>query len=106
MSSTPTSDASTSIGIDSPLSIDQEKSLTRGAFQRTQRASTSQDILLFLVAFRILNALSIRTFFQPDEFFQSLEPAWDIAFGKESGAWITWVAGMPAFAKFYALTAC
>ncbi|EAS29217.3 GPI mannosyltransferase 3 [Coccidioides immitis RS] len=50
----------------------------------------SRDILLFLVAFRILNALCVRTFFQPDEFFQSLEPAWQIAFGKESGAWITW----------------
>ncbi|WEW59725.1 glycosylphosphatidylinositol anchor biosynthesis [Emydomyces testavorans] len=50
----------------------------------------SRDILLFLLAFRILNALCVRTFFQPDEFFQSLEPAWQIAFGKESGAWITW----------------
>ena len=46
---------------------------------------------MFLVAFRILNALSVKTFFQPDEFFQSLEPAWEIAFGKDSGAWITWV---------------
>ena len=51
----------------------------------------SQNILLFLIAFRILNALSIKTFFQPDEYFQSLEPAWQIAFGEGSGAWITWV---------------
>lgn len=91
MSSTPTSDASTKIGSDSAISTDEEKSSSKRAFERAQRAVTSQDILLFLVAFRILNALSIRTFFQPDEFYQSLEPAWAIAFGKDSGAWITWV---------------
>ncbi len=59
--------------------------------ESVKQASTSQNILLFLVAFRIINALSVRTFFQPDEYFQSLEPAWEIAFGADSGAWITWV---------------
>lgn len=49
-------------------------------------------VLGVLVALRITNALSIKTFFQPDEYFQSLEPAWQIAFGAESGAWITWVS--------------
>jgi GPI mannosyltransferase 3 len=44
-----------------------------------------------LVCFRIINALCVKTFFQPDEYFQSLEPAWKIAFGSQSGAWITWV---------------
>jgi phosphatidylinositol glycan class B len=44
-----------------------------------------------LLAFRIVNALTIKTFFQPDEYFQALEPAWKIAFGADSGAWITWV---------------
>jgi hypothetical protein len=48
-------------------------------------------VLGLLLALRITNALSIKTFFQPDEYFQSLEPAWQIAFGSESGAWITWV---------------
>ncbi|KAK2882457.1 hypothetical protein FQN49_000349 [Arthroderma sp. PD_2] len=48
------------------------------------------NLFLCLLAFRILNALLVRTFFQPDEFFQSLEPAWEIAFGRNSGAWITW----------------
>jgi hypothetical protein len=48
-------------------------------------------VLGILLALRITNALSIKTFFQPDEYFQSLEPAWQIAFGAESGAWITWV---------------
>ncbi|KAI9854641.1 MAG: glycosylphosphatidylinositol anchor biosynthesis [Vezdaea acicularis] len=47
-------------------------------------------VFAFLIAFRILNALSVRTFFQPDEYFQSLEPARALAFGEDSGAWITW----------------
>lgn len=56
---------------------------------------TSQWLLVFsaLLAFRIVNALTTKTFFQPDEYFQALEPAWRIAFGAESGAWITWVGG-------------
>lgn len=51
------------------------------------------QLLIFgcLLIFRIINAFSIKTFFQPDEYFQSLEPAWDAAFGPESGAWTTWV---------------
>jgi phosphatidylinositol glycan class B len=39
--------------------------------------------------------LTLRTFFQPDEFFQSLEPAWQLAFGDTSNAWITWVNTLP-----------
>ena len=73
------------------MSLDDSKTLRRRAVERVKHAATSQDILLFLVASRILNALSIKTFFQPDEYFQSLEPAWAIAFGANSGAWITWV---------------
>jgi phosphatidylinositol glycan class B len=53
---------------------------------------TPSRILFALVLYRCINALSIRTFFQPDEYFQSLEPAWQIAFGKDAGAWITWVS--------------
>ncbi|KAK5653101.1 hypothetical protein OQA88_9199 [Cercophora sp. LCS_1] len=48
------------------------------------------DILSVLLVFRFINALSVRTFFQPDEYFQALEPAWSIAFGSNSGAWLTW----------------
>ncbi|KAF2018151.1 glycosyltransferase family 22 protein [Aaosphaeria arxii CBS 175.79] len=47
-------------------------------------------IFALVLAFRIVNALTLRTFFQPDEFFQSLEPAWQLVFGRESNAWITW----------------
>lgn len=50
-----------------------------------------QRVLIFLIGFRLLNALVLQTFFQPDEYFQSLEPAWYLAFGENSAAWITWV---------------
>ncbi|KAJ5712303.1 hypothetical protein N7493_008771 [Penicillium malachiteum] len=53
-------------------------------------AAPGPNIFLYLIAFRLINALVVRTFFQPDEFFQSLEPAWQIAFGKDQGAWLTW----------------
>jgi hypothetical protein len=54
-------------------------------------AAQVSDVLSLLLAFRFINALCVRTFFQPDEYFQALEPAWDIAFGANSGAWLTWV---------------
>jgi phosphatidylinositol glycan class B len=60
----------------------------------TSEASSSLHWMLVfgaLLAFRIVNALTIKTFFQPDEYFQALEPAWKIAFGADGGAWITWV---------------
>ncbi|KAG6166917.1 glycosylphosphatidylinositol anchor biosynthesis, partial [Claviceps purpurea] len=43
-----------------------------------------------LIIIRLINAWWISTFFQPDEYFQSLEPAWELAFGPNSGAWLTW----------------
>ncbi|KAB5570600.1 glycosyltransferase family 22 protein [Coniochaeta sp. 2T2.1] len=49
-----------------------------------------RDILTFFLILRFINALCVRTFFQPDEYFQALEPAWSIAFGADSGAWLTW----------------
>ena len=66
------------------------------AKDKSHRARPSADGILIwvvfagLLIFRIANAVTIKTFFQPDEYFQSLEPAWRIAFGPESGAWITW----------------
>ena len=55
-----------------------------GAPPRAQSNSyrdSTLGIFALLLAFRIVNALTLRTFFQPDEFFQSLEPAWQLAFG-------------------------
>ena len=63
------------------------------AWHKDRAAAAARDVFLFLLAFRLLNALCVRTFFQPDEYFQALEPAWRIAFGEDSGAWITWVRG-------------
>lgn len=57
-----------------------------------RKTALSQHVFLVLVAFRIFNALTLRTFFQPDEYYQSLEPAWQLAFGPDSGAWLTWVS--------------
>jgi len=56
---------------------------------RTERTWT---IFAAIVALRLVNSLLVRTFFQPDEYFQALEPAWNIAYGPESGAWLTWVS--------------
>ncbi|KAL1900137.1 glycosylphosphatidylinositol anchor biosynthesis [Sporothrix stenoceras] len=50
----------------------------------------SMDILWALVALRWAFSFVVRTFFQPDEYFQALEPAWQLAHGPASGAWITW----------------
>lgn len=57
---------------------------------------TAKDVWVLLVVFRIFNSFLVKTFFQPDEYFQSLEPAWQMAFGTDSGAWLTWVCG-PSF---------
>jgi hypothetical protein len=54
-------------------------------------AAEIEDVLNLLLVFRFINSLCVRTFFQPDEYFQALEPAWSIAFGSNSGAWLTWV---------------
>ncbi|KAG9190760.1 phosphatidylinositol glycan, class B [Alternaria panax] len=64
-----------------------------GAPPRAQSNSyrdSTLGIFALLLAFRIVNALTLRTFFQPDEFFQSLEPAWQLAFGPAANACITW----------------
>ena len=51
----------------------------------------ARDALAVIFAIRFANALCVRTFFQPDEYFQALEPAWNMLFGDDSGAWLTWV---------------
>ena len=97
MSPTPSevSQASTKVGSDVSEPDEQKAEALRPRLRAAAQyayATEPRDILLFLVAFRVLNALVVRTFFQPDEYFQSLEPAWQMVFGEESGAWITWVS--------------
>ena len=62
------------------------------------------NALLLLIAFRLVNALTLRTFFQPDEYYQALEPAWWLAFGDNSGAWMTWVSTLHSSYFEYLLT--
>lgn len=57
----------------------------------TSYRDSTLSVFSLLLALRVANALALRTFFQPDEFFQSLEPAWQLAFGDNSHPWITWV---------------
>lgn len=52
-------------------------------------------VFLRLLVIRAFNAYWLCTFFQPDEYFQSLEPAWRMAFGDAAGAWVTWVSLIP-----------
>lgn len=61
----------------------------RSAYLRT---FVHDHLLLLLIGLRLVNALTLRTFFQPDEYYQALEPAWWLAFGDDSGAWLTWVS--------------
>lgn len=44
-------------------------------------------VLVVIAAFRVANALSTKTFFQPDEYWQSLEPAHRLAYGY---GYLTW----------------
>jgi GPI mannosyltransferase 3 len=57
-----------------------------------------QDRRIFLGLFciRIFNALTINTFFQPDEYYQSLEPAWKLVFGYGERTW-EWTEGIRGF---------
>ncbi|TGJ85326.1 hypothetical protein E0Z10_g3460 [Xylaria hypoxylon] len=53
-------------------------------------AEQARDVLAVIFAFRFVNSLCVRTFFQPDEYFQVLEPAWQMVYGNNGGAWLTW----------------
>jgi len=64
---------------------------------RIKRKSTPPDeaqtilldrrIFFALLCIRIFNALTIQTFFQPDEYYQSLEPAWKSIFKYGEMTW-------------------
>ncbi|BGO94314.1 hypothetical protein NBRC10512_002763 [Rhodotorula toruloides] len=45
---------------------------------------------LLALPLRLLSALLSRAFFQPDEYYQSLEPAYSLVFGPHAGAYETW----------------
>ncbi|KFY11250.1 hypothetical protein V492_04556 [Pseudogymnoascus sp. VKM F-4246] len=68
----------------------RRKLAIRKAYHAAYYEYQRRDMMYLLIILRFVNAITIRTFFQPDEYFQSLEPAWEMAFGASSGAWITW----------------
>ncbi|RPA94437.1 hypothetical protein L873DRAFT_1701069 [Choiromyces venosus 120613-1] len=59
----------------------------KGPDPRVLRFSSTSLIFFTILSFRLLNALTVRTFFQPDECFQSLEPAWKMVYDE---GWLTW----------------
>lgn len=61
----------------------------------TSYRDSTLAVFALLLALRTVNAWTLRSFFQPDEFFQSLEPAWQLAFGDTAHACITWVNFAP-----------
>ncbi|KAI1102244.1 glycosyltransferase family 22 protein [Jackrogersella minutella] len=65
-------------------------SLKKGSAAATLLTVEAREALAVIFAIRFINALCVRTFFQPDEYFQALEPAWNMLFGEDSGAWLTW----------------
>lgn len=73
----------------------RRKLAIRKAYHEAYYEYQRRDMMYLLIILRFVNAITIRTFFQPDEYFQSLEPAWEMAFGTSSGAWITWVGILP-----------
>ncbi|SCV04245.1 LANO_0G09032g1_1 [Lachancea nothofagi CBS 11611] len=56
-----------------------------------------KTILCALIVFRIINCFFVRSFFQPDEFWQSLEPAHVKAFGYGQLTW-EWKFGLRSYA--------
>src|SRR3569833_1802000 len=48
-------------------------------------------VLAGLLILRLAKTHNNQTNNQPDKKNQALEPAWNIAFGPDSGSWLTWV---------------
>ncbi|KAH6654410.1 GPI mannosyltransferase 3 [Truncatella angustata] len=69
---------------------DQPEDTPSCPIQQDAIAAQVKEALAVLFTFRLVNALCVRTFFQPDEYYQALEPAWQLVFGTDSGAWMTW----------------
>ncbi|KAH9884589.1 glycosyltransferase family 22 protein [Xylariomycetidae sp. FL2044] len=72
------------------LSSSQEKEKGKKDIFATLASTQTRETLSVIFAVRAINAYLLRTFFQPDEYFQALEPAWQLVFGDDSGAWLTW----------------
>ena len=75
-------------GAPSPVKIEWlgSSEMRLGRFRRLTRMRFKQ-ILYISLAVRTLQALLTSTFFQPDEFFQALEPAHQLVFGYGHLTW-------------------
>ena len=61
-----------------------------------QTLLVDKRIILAVICIRIFNALTTVTFFQPDEYYQSLEPAWKFVYGYGEATW-EWKEGIRGF---------
>jgi phosphatidylinositol glycan class B len=68
--------------------------------ESAKRHLRTSRVLLWALSVRISIALVTRTFFQPDEYFQSLEPAHRIVFGYGQLTW-EWLNPKPIRSIFY-----
>ena len=63
-------------------------------FRRWEDASDSLPaagwVLVLACVFRVVNAVLVRTYFSPDEYWQSLEVAHEFVFGTRFGTALTW----------------
>lgn len=59
-----------------------------------------QKTTILALSIRILIALSTRTFFQPDEYYQALEPAHSLVFGYGHLTW-EWLTPQPIRSMIY-----
>ncbi|TPX33207.1 hypothetical protein SmJEL517_g03891 [Synchytrium microbalum] len=60
---------------------------------KTTQLSSDQYLFLILVGYRIVNALVVRTYFDPDEYWQSVEVAHGLVFGYGYMTW-EWKEGI------------
>ncbi|KAG7448062.1 glycosyltransferase family 22 protein [Guyanagaster necrorhizus] len=58
------------------------------------------SVILYALTVRLVIALCTRTFFQPDEYFQALEPAHNIVFGYGNLTW-EWLSPLPIRSILY-----
>jgi phosphatidylinositol glycan class B len=63
---------------------------------------SAKKLVLSLFLFRTINALLVQTFFQPDEYWQSLEIAHRIVFGYGYETW-EWRSSSPVRSPLHAL---
>ena len=78
---------------------EDEEEFTLGGLRRAAPTLLTWKVILGIVAFRCANSLLLATYFNPDEFWQSLELAHGVAFG--CGAEPTWEWGQDTMLRGY-----